>query len=178
DLGNRSKNPLRPANHFVPPPKHVDVLIVGAGVSGLFCAYRLLEAKPNLKIALVEQDGRIGGRLDTDHVLIVDDAGKPVEVKDEEGGMRFNFQMTELCTLSHALGLDKDIVPFPMGDANNRYFVRGHAFTVGESAADDNALWSELYALEVAERNLSPGQLIDSVYRTILAENHFDPPKD
>jgi len=164
------------SKHFVRPPEHVDVLIVGAGVAGLYCAYRLLEDKPNLKLALIEQDGRAGGRLDTDRVPILDDAGKPVEVKDEEGGMRFNFQMTELLTLAHALGLDKDIVRFPMGDANNRYFVRGHAFTVGEAAANDSAIWSELYALDVAERNLSPGQLIDSVYRTILAENRCDPP--
>ena len=164
------------ARHFERPPEQADVLIVGAGVAGLFCAYRLLEAKPGLKIAIVEKDGRAGGRLDTDHVLIVDDAGKPVEVKDEEGGMRFNFQMTELLALANALGIDKDIVKFPMGDANNRYFIRGHSFTVGEAAANGNAIWSELYALEVNERGLSPGQLIDSVYRAILAQNRCDPP--
>ncbi|MEO8673374.1 MAG: FAD-dependent oxidoreductase [Tahibacter sp.] len=162
--------------HPIRPPEHADVLIIGAGVSGLYCAYRLLEQQPTLKICVVEKIGRIGGRLDTDHVVIVDDSGKPVETKDEEGGMRFNFQMTELLELSRRLGLDQRIVPFGMGDDNNRYYVRGHAFTVGEAAANDNAIWSELYVLAVNEQGLSPGQLIDGVYRAILAQNRCDPP--
>jgi hypothetical protein len=161
---------------FVPPPEHIDVLIVGGGVSGLYCAYRLLDEEPGLKIAIVERDGRVGGRLDTDRVVILDDSGKPVETKDEEGGMRFNFQMQELIELAHQLGLDSRIVPFGMGDANNRYYVRGHSFTVGEAADNGNAIWSELYTLDVREQGLSPGQLIDSLYRAILAQNRCDPP--
>ncbi len=161
---------------FVCPPKHVDVLIVGGGVSGLYCAYRLLDEQPGLKIAIVEKDGRVGGRLDTDRVVILDDSGKPVEAKDEEGGMRFNFQMQELMELAHRLNLDSHIVPFGMGAANNRYYVRGHSFTVGEAAANGNAIWSQLYTLDVREQGLSPGQLIDSVYRAILAQNRCDPP--
>lgn len=161
---------------FVRPPEHVDVLIVGGGVSGLYCAYRLLDEEPGLSVAIVEKDGRVGGRLDTDHVVILDNNGKPVETKDEEGGMRFNFQMQELVELAHDLGLDAQIVPFGMGNANNRYYVRGRSFTVGESAANGNAIWSELYNLDVRERGLSPGQLIDSVYRAILAQNRCDPP--
>ncbi|HVJ63400.1 MAG TPA: FAD-dependent oxidoreductase [Tahibacter sp.] len=160
------------------PPDTADVLIVGAGVSGLYCAWRLLNRDPNLKIAIVEKIGRIGGRLDTDRVIILDDAGKPVEVKDEEGGMRFNFGMQELIETAHDLGLDKRIVPFGMGNDNNRYYVRGRAFTVGESKADGNAIWSELYNLDVREQGLSPGDLIDSAYRAILAENRCDAPSD
>lgn len=161
---------------FVCPPEHVDVLIVGGGVSGLYCAYRLLDREPGLRIAIVEKDGRVGGRLDTDRVVILDDSGRPVETKDEEGGMRFNFQMRELIALAHRLGLDSRIVPFGMGDANNRYHVRGHSFTVGEAAENGNAIWSELYTLDVREQGLSPGQLVDSVYRAILAQNRCDPP--
>jgi hypothetical protein len=160
------------------PPESADVLIVGAGVSGLYCAWRLLGRYPDLKIAIVEKIGRIGGRLDTDRVIIVDDAGKPVEVKDEEGGMRFNFGMKELLETAHDLGLDNRIVPFGMGNDNNRYSVRGRAFTVGEAAANNNAIWSELFNLDVRERGLSPGSLIDSAYRAILAENRCDPPAD
>lgn len=165
-----------PLSAFVRPPEHTDVLIVGGGVSGLYCAYRLLQQTPGLNIAIVEKDGRVGGRLDTDHVIIVDDSGKPVETKDEEGGMRFNFQMQKLIELAHRLKLDSKIVPFGMGNDNNRYYVRGHSFTVGEAAQNGNAIWSELYTLDVREQGLSPGQLIDSVYRAILAQNRCDPP--
>jgi hypothetical protein len=160
------------------PPATADVLIVGAGVSGLYCAWRLLNRDPDLKIAIVEKIGRIGGRLDTDRVIILDDDDKPVEVKDEEGGMRFNFQMQELLETAHDLGLDDRIVPFGMGDGNNRYYVRGRAFTVAQAAANNNAIWSELYNLDVRERGLSPGELIDSAYRAILAENRCDVPAD
>jgi Flavin containing amine oxidoreductase len=161
---------------FVCPPEQADVLIVGAGVSGLYCAWRLLQATPGIKIAIVEKDGRIGGRLDTDRVIILDDSGKPVETKDEEGGMRFNFQMQELMELAHQLKLDDQIVRFGMGGDNNRYYVRGHSFTVAEAAQDGNAIWSQLYTLDVREQGLSPGQLVNNLYRAILAQNRCDPP--
>ncbi len=42
--------------------KRVDVVIVGAGVSGLAAAYRLKQRSPNLTYAVLEANGRIGGR--------------------------------------------------------------------------------------------------------------------
>ena len=103
---------------------------------------------------------------------------KPVEVKDEEGGMRFNYSMQELIQLSHELGLCDDIVNFGSGGPNNRYFVRGRGFTVAEAEADDNALWSELYNLAPAEQGKGPVGLITEVYHSILAENGVVPPED
>jgi hypothetical protein len=40
-----------------------DVVVVGAGLSGLYCAVRLHEARPDLSILVVEGDRGIGGRL-------------------------------------------------------------------------------------------------------------------
>ncbi len=61
-----------------------DVIIVGGGVSGLYCAWRLLLAHPEKKIILFERYHRIGGRLQTD---IIEVDGQLV--KEEEGGMRY-----------------------------------------------------------------------------------------
>jgi cation diffusion facilitator CzcD-associated flavoprotein CzcO len=44
--------------------EHVDVLIVGAGISGIGAAYRLQESCPGKTIAIVEGRGAIGGTWD------------------------------------------------------------------------------------------------------------------
>ncbi len=149
-----------------------EILIVGAGVAGLYCAWRLLKINPHTKIALLDLLDRTGGRLDTDVVHIRDLDGKLVEVKDEEGGMRFNTSMQELFQLLFDLDLCKDIVTFGMSTPNNRYCVRGHSFTFGEAAADNNAIWGKLYKLAPAEQSKSPGDIIAAVYAAILAENN------
>ena len=39
-----------------------DVIIIGAGPSGIFCAYELIQQKPDLKILMVEKGRRIENR--------------------------------------------------------------------------------------------------------------------
>ena len=45
------------------PPNDLDVAIIGAGISGAYCAYRLSLARPDLRIAVFERSERVGGRL-------------------------------------------------------------------------------------------------------------------
>ncbi len=40
---------------------HVDVLIVGAGISGIDVAYRIRERCPELDVTIVEARDRLGG---------------------------------------------------------------------------------------------------------------------
>lgn len=35
--------------------KNYDVIIIGAGPSGIFCAYELIDKKPDLKILMIEK---------------------------------------------------------------------------------------------------------------------------
>ena len=84
-----------------PDDQKVDVAIIGAGVSGLYCAHQLLKQNPGQTIAIVERLNRTGGRLDSD---LVDIAGGGT-VREEEGGMRFNYDMDELMRLFNELGL-------------------------------------------------------------------------
>src|SRR5664279_505263 len=126
-----------------------DIVIVGAGVSGLYCARRLIEQDPARRITIVERLNRVGGRLGTD---LIDIAPGDV-VREEEGGMRFNYDMTELMQLTNALGLCGGIVPFPMGSNvadfgnTNRFWLRGRRFTAVEAAAGANSIWGEIYDL-------------------------------
>ncbi|PJE25096.1 MAG: FAD-dependent oxidoreductase, partial [Mycobacterium sp.] len=43
---------------------YVDVLIVGAGISGLGAAYRILQRNPGLSYTILERRERIGGTWD------------------------------------------------------------------------------------------------------------------
>lgn len=160
----KSSNKKKPAN----------VVIVGAGVSGLYSAWRLLKNDPSLEVTIIERLNRTGGRLDTDLIKIKDESeeGAYSIVRDEEGGMRFTYQMKELMSLFYALQLCDEIVDFPM--TTNRFLVRGHSFTADEAAADNNAIWAELYDLAPAERNQSPGTILNTIYNRILRANGVD----
>jgi cation diffusion facilitator CzcD-associated flavoprotein CzcO len=48
----------------VPPDRQVDVLVVGAGISGISAACHLLERCPTTRVALVERRARLGGTWD------------------------------------------------------------------------------------------------------------------
>src|ERR1041385_1180858 len=152
-------------------PTSADIVIVGAGVAGLYCAYRILTEKPKSKIVILDLLDRIGGRLDTDLVKIKGLDGQTIDVREEEGGMRFNQSMGELLALIQDLDMYEQIIPFGSGNDNNYYYIRGRSFTVAESKLNNNAIWSELYNLLPNERNKSPVDIITAVYHELVAEN-------
>ena len=172
-MGN-SKNGVHRWTHFhhfdLSPgsvPEKVALAIVGAGMSGLYCAWRIQQENPDLTIAIFDLLPRTGGRLDSDVVKIGDE-----NVKEEEGGMRFTFDMQELITLLYEMGLQDQIVPFPMGsNGNNRRFFRGVPFTNAESTANNNEIWGDLYNLEDQERGRNPNQIVNEVFNRILEHN-------
>jgi hypothetical protein len=157
-------------------PRSADIVIVGAGVAGLYCAYRLLEDNPKRRIVIFDLLDRIGGRLDTDLVKIKDLDGKTIDVREEEGGMRFNQSMSELLALLQDLDLFKQIIHFGSGDDNNYFHMRGRSFTVAESKLNNNAIWGELYNLLPNERNKSPVDIITAVYHDLVVGNDMEPP--
>jgi len=158
-------------------PSEADVVIVGAGVSGLYCAWRILDKKPGTRVLIVDRLNRTGGRLDTDLIKINNSV-----VRDEEGGMRFNYGMKELMALNGALGLCDQITPFPMApipaEPNyNRYSIRGRSFTAQE-ATDNPDIWGELYNLTESEKGKSPVTIITEVYHLIVEDNGESVPEN
>ena len=149
-----------------------DLLVVGAGMAGLFAAWRALNNDPSLQVVIVDKLGRAGGRLETTTVPIKGKDGQFYEVRDEEGGMRFvpkGTGMENLWKLIDDLGLNT--VPFPMADDNNRYYFRGQSFTFGESEANDNAKWFPLFNLSKKEKNIKPIKILVKVMQDILDKN-------
>lgn len=150
-------------------PKEVDVAVVGGGVSGLYATWRLINEKGIDNIVIFEQLNRTGGRLDSDVIKF----GNGDEVKEEEGGMRFTFDsMNQLMALFLTLGLDDQIVPFPMNSGgNNRLYFRGESFDNGTSMENNYAIWSTLYNLLPQEQGYNPKSIISTVFNRILSVN-------
>ncbi|XP_063679758.1 uncharacterized protein LOC134815177 [Bolinopsis microptera] len=107
-----------------------DVAIVGGGISGLYCALKLLEKPDNLeelaikKIIILEKSVRWGGRLCTDIIKIKKTEDRREFVKEEEGAMRFTYpdksdpksksNMPLLAELIKFLQMEDDVLPFYM----------------------------------------------------------------
>ncbi len=156
-----------------------DIIIAGAGVSGLFAAWRLLnEIQPAPSILIIEKLGRTGGRLQTTTVDITGADGQTYAVKDEEGAMRFvpqdSGKMQHLWKLIGALqaeGNSLTPVDFVMGDQNNRYLLRGRSFTERDAQVSGDAIWATIYNLAPGERNKNPSAILGEVMDSILSQN-------
>jgi lysine 2-monooxygenase len=141
-----------------------DIAIVGAGVAGLYTAWRLLrssEPEKRPKIVIFESATRIGGRLKTSSIEFL---GKKIIV--EEGGMRFLKSHKHLMRLLEDLGLDPQIRKFGMGDENNRYYLRGESFTRGH-AKKKPGIWGKIYSLSKRETGKSPFRIVEGVMRKV-----------
>ena len=129
----------------------------------------MLESYPDINVTIVERLDRTGGRLDSDIIEVT-----PGErVREKEGGMRFNYDMTELMALNGALGLCEQIVPFPMGSKKmpSRFNLRGYNFTLKDAADSNQMIWSEIYNLAPQEIGLSPTDIVTTAYRNVLYAN-------
>ena len=78
-----------------------DIIIIGGGVSGLYCAYRILKGEPSKKVLVLEKNNRLGGRIET-----VKDRYMSVE----SGAGRFHNGNTLLLKLLDELELTENII--------------------------------------------------------------------
>ena len=90
-----SKLSLNQLSHY---SSTYDYLIVGAGIAGLYTAYRLNQKYPKAKICILEASKTIGGRLHTIHYD---------NLQFEGGGARFNKEQHRMISLVKELKLAK-----------------------------------------------------------------------
>ena len=79
-----------------------DVVIIGAGISGLSAADKLLSKDPSLKIKILEAANRIGGRTETVHVT----GPKGQSDTFDLGGHWVSDSQKEIMTLLKELDVD------------------------------------------------------------------------
>jgi Flavin containing amine oxidoreductase len=99
----------------------LDVAVVGAGVSGLYSAWRLASSRgadTPLKIRVFERSNRVGGRL-----LSVTPPGIP-NTRVELGGMRYTSSHARVRKLLTQFAIATH--PFPVREPQNICYVRGH----------------------------------------------------
>lgn len=119
----------------------VDVAVIGAGVSGAYAAWRLLDPEAGqsstledlrrrrrgpLVVGLFESSERIGGRL-----FSVTPPGTP-HLHAELGGMRYLSNHPVVADLVDHLGLPSG--PFPVDEPKNLAYLRQRRFTLPQFA--------------------------------------------
>jgi len=79
-----------------------DYIVLGGGISGLYCAYLVLKRTPRASVLILERESVVGGRVHTytDRYMSV-----------EAGAGRFNMAHELLVELIRELGLGRKIVP-------------------------------------------------------------------
>lgn len=132
----------------------VDVAVVGAGVSGLYCAWRLAAA--GRKPALYEMSGRIGGRL-----YSIEPPGMP-GVAAELGGMRYLSLQELTASLVQELGLPSQ--PFPVSGPQNIAFVRRRLLRANDFRTPGLAP----YKLDPSEEGKNAGELLVNAIEAIV----------
>lgn len=136
----------------------VDIAIIGAGVSGNYCAYRLITNDPMQNISLFEASDRIGGRLFSMHLKEIPHI--PVEL----GGMRYLSTHSRVIDLVDELKIPTEL--FSKEGSDNIYHLRGKIFR--ESQIKEVGLLP--YALTEKEKKFTPWQLLLHALRPLIPE--------
>ena len=122
----------------------LDVAIVGAGVSGAYAAWRLRQARPELRVHLFEASDRIGGRL---HSVSFPQAPHLIA---EAGGMRFLQAHRHVSGLVQRLGLAAR--DYPIDRDENHVRLRGKTFS-----GNDVRLGRARFNYRIPDRDQSAG---------------------
>jgi monoamine oxidase len=141
----------------------IDVAIIGAGVSGVYCAWRLKQANPDQNIVVFEGGNHVGGRL-----LSV----RPPDIDNmvaELGGMRIlpavQPRIKALLAELDELGQNIETYPFPVDEPQNLAYLRGEYLRLSDFTANPDKV---PYHLSFLERGGTPGGIIVAAIEQIV----------
>jgi monoamine oxidase len=134
----------------------LDVAIVGAGAAGTYLGYRLIQARPDWRIAIFERSNRVGGRLWS---VKVDGLAHPIEL----GGMRYMSGHPLVQSVVDELGIETRA--FDPADQPERTFLRG---IVGRGPDDPGG--GRGYDLPAGEAGRSASDLMRSAFLEIVPQ--------
>lgn len=153
----------------------LDVAIVGAGVSGLYSAYRLMNnaaAKgSSQKVHIFEMGQRIGGRLFS--VTL-----PKMNVSAELGGMRYlDSQQIVTQLIENVFKDDLTPIDFPMGDNSNLFVYLRKQRLIADQWQKEQRHGRKLqtrYYLNEQDEGFSADQLFNKVvYEVLMADPKF-----
>lgn len=147
----------------------LDTAIIGAGVSGLYSAYRLTSGgaspKSAAKIQIFELSDRIAGRLES--VTL-----PKMEISAELGGMRYlDSQLIVTTLIEKVFRQELDPVEFPMGDAAHLFFYLRKQRLKADAWNSEQAKGQKLitrYQLNEQDIGLSSDQLFNKIIYDVL----------
>lgn len=148
----RSALTARTAAPIDPQPYHLDTIIVGGGVGGLYTAWRLTGADgseptvPPESVGVFERSKRLGGRIDS-----VAPPGMP-NTKAEFGGMRYQESQRIITSLVEKLKLPSQV--FQVNGGGAVAYLKGQRVP-----ATDIASLSKAYGVPESEQGKSPARL-------------------
>jgi len=142
----------------------IDYAVIGGGVAGTYCVWRLKQAYPEKNIILFEFSNRIGGRLLTTKLHGTNENA-------ELGGMRYNPNEHKIfAKLVDELKLESR--PFPMGTdddpqgLNNLAYFRDKHLHISDLDNSDKVP----YNVDWSERNKTPDDLQRQVMTTLVPD--------
>jgi monoamine oxidase len=146
--------------------EHIDIAIVGAGVSGVYSAWRLKQTDSKRKIVVFEGSDRIGGRL-----LSVAPPDNP-DMVAELGGMRILEAVQPLVTkliktLNHELPPNQHIetYKFPVDEPVNLAYLRGVHLRLADFTKEPAKV---PYQLSFLDRGETAGAIIINAIEQIV----------
>ncbi|QHN71382.1 PRK07208 superfamily incomplete domain protein [Mollivirus kamchatka] len=133
-----------------------NVAVIGAGVGGMLSAVRLLQARPDLQVTVLESTNRVGGRLLSVHGPLGEATDRDDGTLFELGGMRYFPSVdTKVAALVEELGLDGVLETY-IADTNMAY-VKGVRTTIGNAPR----FIGPRYLLYPDEKGKSPQEIVN-----------------
>ncbi|BAZ19376.1 amine oxidase (plasmid) [Kalymmatonema gypsitolerans NIES-4073] len=152
----------------------IDVAIIGAGVSGLYAGYRLLngkfsdKAEPPKTVHIFEMSNRIGGRLESVRLPKMDVVG-------ELGGMRYMTSQQIINSLiENVFAGELKSIDFPMGEPNQHFmYLRQQQFPsdAWQKCQKSGTKFKTHYFLNEDDQGYSPDQLFDKIVYDVLTKD-------